>query len=258
MPTVHLMTDLAQSLYLDAETRRLRPSLTFVKPNGSISFEINDIGLKGDALDPQRKLAVVWGDSCIFGVDAGWPCLLDAMVPGYQFLNGGIEGDPFENIVERALELNQEHTVHLNIISAGWHSKTWRIIELLTNVLQNVQNPVLLTNPTALNRQLLNQDLSKWFSPGFADTGFYFGWGTVYSIEAQVEVYERALRMNSDIRMVGERMGCPVIDLFRIFDTEDAPDFRENFFDMVHPRPKAYPKIARVVYEGIKPLLGLE
>ena len=33
-------------------------------------------------------------------------------------------------------------------------------------------------------------------------------------------------------------------------------DFRQDFLDIMHLRPSAYPKIAGVVYQGIKDLLA--
>src|SRR5437763_2837051 len=81
-----------QGLYLDREARRPIPNISFVGPDGSVLFEINELGLKGDALGPSRELAVVWGDSVVWGVGRSWPCLLDGLAPGYQWLNGGIEG----------------------------------------------------------------------------------------------------------------------------------------------------------------------
>src|SRR6266851_4525135 len=104
LKTVHLILDHAafKLLYYDKETEALRPQLVFVDADGSIVFEINEVGLKGDALDDRRKLAVVWGDSVVFGAGRGWPCLLDSLAPGYQFLNGGIEGDSYTNILRRA------------------------------------------------------------------------------------------------------------------------------------------------------------
>src|ERR1044071_6576496 len=98
--TIHVIDDnsswgTVQDLYLDKDANCLRPNLTFVNSTGAVAFETNEIGLKGDAIDPARRLAVVWGDSVVFGVGRGWPCLLDDLVPGYQFLNGGIEGDSY-------------------------------------------------------------------------------------------------------------------------------------------------------------------
>jgi hypothetical protein len=51
-----------------------------------------------------------------------WPCLLDELVPGYRFLNGGIEADPYHNILCRAAEFNCSHEVALNIVLLGWHT----------------------------------------------------------------------------------------------------------------------------------------
>ena len=42
-----------------------------------------------------------------------------------------------------------------------------------------------------------------------------------------------------------------VIDLFEVFNTERVADFRRDFMDVVHPRPRAYPAIARAVYDGV-------
>jgi hypothetical protein len=110
-----------QALYLDRQTRRLIPNVSFVRPDGSIFFEVNEIGLKGDPVDLTRKLAVVWGDSVVFGIGPSWPYLLDPFVPGYQFLNGGIEGDDYRNVLRRMIELNRERPVGINILFPGWH-----------------------------------------------------------------------------------------------------------------------------------------
>src|SRR5712692_9516781 len=111
-----------QDLYLDKAANWLRPNLTFVLSDGSIFFETNEIGLKGDPIDPTRRLAVVWGDSVVFGLGRGWPSLLEDMLPGYQVLNGGIEGDLYESVLRRAVTLNREFDIALNIILLGWHS----------------------------------------------------------------------------------------------------------------------------------------
>src|SRR6266576_2623013 len=112
-----------QSLYLDSEVqpRRLRRNLVFLNSDGSLNFETNDLGLKGGPVDPSRKQAVVWGDSVAFGLQGGWPALLDALVPGYQFLNGGIEGDGWNTVLERAVQFNTELALSLNVVMPGWH-----------------------------------------------------------------------------------------------------------------------------------------
>src|SRR5437764_2170198 len=127
--TVHLIpADAAiKRLCFDEATQSLRPNMVLVDREGAVVFEVNELGLKGAARDPARKLAVVWGDSVVFGVRWSWPCLIDQLAPGYQFLNGGIEGDPYDNILRRAAAFNRDHAVALNILMLGWHP--WRLPE---------------------------------------------------------------------------------------------------------------------------------
>ena len=109
--TVHPITECEafKSLYWSGELPGMVPNLVFVNRDGSVAFESNEVGLKGDPLDPARKLAVVWGDSVVFGAGRGWAHLLDELAPGWQFLNGGLEGDPYTNILRRAAAFNESH-----------------------------------------------------------------------------------------------------------------------------------------------------
>ena len=205
--TIHVIkTESFKALYYDNECRELRPNLVFVQPDGSIAFEINEVGLKGGPLDPDRKLAVVWGDSVVFSLGRGWPCLLDGFAPAYQFLNGGIEGDPYTNILRRAFDFNQCHQVQLNLLMLGWHTfvpnapqragsarlgwlsraktphthvdrphpSNQKLEADLTRFLKAVPNTVVLTIPTALNHRIAGLDLSSYLVAGDEQTGFRF------------------------------------------------------------------------------------
>jgi hypothetical protein len=290
---VHLIPQDAsiKNLCFDAATQTLRPNLVLVDRNGETVFEINELGLKGEARDPARKLAVVWGDSVVFGVRRSWPCLLDRFAPGYQFLNGGIEGDPYDNILRRATAFNRDHAVALNILMLGWHP--WRLPsrpadhpgflqriglrrpttaptgaddpdarrehqdlrgELLA-FLQSVPNTVLVTMPTALNRSIADQDLSGFFTRGNRDTAFYFAGDLPYSVAAQRHMFAHITERNAILREVAQASGLRLVDLAAVFDTGSASDFRADFHDMLHLRPSAYPKAAATVYEAIKDLL---
>src|SRR5712691_11852368 len=165
-----------QSLYLDRVTNWCLPNVTIVDASGAIYFETNEIGLKGDPIDPTRRLAVVWGDSVVFGLGRGWPCLLEDLLPGYQVLNGGIEGDLYESVLRRAVTLNREFDIALNIILLGWHShgQNENVRTDLIVTLDNINNPILTTMPTALNRRIINHDLSHYFITGHNDAGFHF------------------------------------------------------------------------------------
>jgi hypothetical protein len=300
--TVHLIPPDAaiKRLCFDDETQTLRPNLVLVDRQGSVVFEINELGLKGAARDPSRKLAVVWGDSVVFGMRRSWPCLLDELAPGYQFLNGGIEGDPYDNILRRAAAFNGAHAVALNILMLGWHpwhlpsavaerssgvgGRLHRIKQVfrrsrhappadplshnsdpqpthprlradLVDFLQRTPNTVLATMPTALNRNILDRDLSRYFTGGDRDTVFTFAGDLPYSVAVQRRMFEHIAERNAIVREVAQAIGLRLIDLAAAFDTEALPDFRVDFHDMLHLRPRAYPKAAAAVYEGIKDLL---
>jgi hypothetical protein len=222
-------TDVFKALYYDRENATLRPNLVFVDPDGSIVFETNEVGLKGDPLDPSRKLAVVWGDSVVFGSGRGWACLLDRLAPGYQFLNGGLDGDPFSNILRRASEFNRRHPVALNLLMLGWHHfvparSEWRPakrrwlrrreatrVEIrhphcgnenldveLTRFLEATPATVVLTMPTALNRRIIDEDLSAYLVPGEDKTGFRFIGDIRYQIDGQRQGFEAHRRTQCD------------------------------------------------------------
>jgi lysophospholipase L1-like esterase len=266
--TVHLVTDFNKALYLDRQSLTFRPNLVFVETNGDIVFQINEIGLKGDARDGARKLAVVWGDSVVFCVGKGWPCLLDDLASGYQVLNGGIEGDHYVNILRRASEFNRRHDVALNLLMLGWHPfqrirRRWTrrpanrtLRPDLTAFLEQTPNTVVLTMPTALNRGIIDRDLSWSFVGGDnPDTAFSFYGRARYSINIQRETFDYIVERNAIARDVCVRRGVRVVDLFAAFDTERVVDFRQDFVDVVHPRIRAYPAIARAVYDGISDLM---
>jgi hypothetical protein len=296
---VHLIpADAAiKRLCFDQAMQSLRPNMVLVDREGAVVFEINELGLKGSARDPSRKLAVVWGDSVVFGVRWSWPCLIDEFAPGWQFLNGGIEGDPYTNILRRAAAFNRAHSVRLSILMPGWHP--WRLPPTLaerdaglggrlhrvrqalglrggSNVpvvpeadppvhrslrpdllefLAGTQNTVLVTMPTALNRNIVDRDLSPSFRGGGRDAAFYFAGDLPYSVAAQRHMFAHICERNAILREAARDSGVRLVDLAVAFDTEAVADFREDFHDMLHLRPRAYPKAAAAVYDGIKDLL---
>ena len=279
MKTVHLATVNAKALYYDPERSALRPNLTFIDLNGQIVLETNEVGLKGDPVDPGRKLAVIWGDSVVFSHGRGWPCLLDRLAPGYQFLNGGIEGDPYKNILRRASEFNARNRVALNLLMLGWHlfvPSWWArrptlsdgteakhigngnedLRAELTSFLERTPNTVLLTVPTALNRRIVDRPLSPYLRDGDEDTGFHFFGDIDREVEGQREAFDYILERNAIARETCAQIGIRVVDLYTAFDTEQEPDFREHFSDALHLRPRSYPLVAQIVYENIKDLLA--
>jgi len=267
--TVHLVSDFNKSLYLDRQSLAFRPNLVFIEPSGEIVFQINEIGLKGDDRDGARKLAVVWGDSVVFGIGQGWPCLLDELAPGYQFLNGGIEGDHYVNILRRASAFNRRHQVALNLLMLGWHPfqripRRWtrrpanrNLRSDLATFLEQAPNTVVITMPTALNRKILKEDLSFSFVTEHDPDRYFTFYGVAkYSIDIQRETFDYIVERNAIAREVCASRNVRVVDLFEALNTERVSDFRRDFMDVVHPRISAYPAIAWALYDGIADLLG--
>ena len=300
--SVHLLPSPAavKRLCFDEATQQLRPNMVLVDRQGAVVFEINELGLKGAARDPARKLAVVWGDSVVFGIGWSWPCLIDALAPNHQFLNGGIEADPYDNILRRAAAFNETHSVALNIVMLGWHP--WhlpaalakpiahpasplrrlrqafqdlrdgpragsrsggpeptvihrRLRADLLDCLRTMRNTALATMPTALNPKIVDRDLSVYFTAGDRDHVFTFAGDLTYSVEAQRLMLAHITERNAIVRDVAEATGTRLVDLAAAFDTESLDDFRADFHDTLHLRPRAYPKAAAMVYEGIRDLL---
>src|SRR4051812_48748748 len=257
--TVHLIPPDAaiKRLCFDGTSQNLRPNMVLVDRQGAVVFEINELGLKGASRDPSRKLAVIWGDSVVFGVRWSWPCLMDELAPGYQFLNGGIEGDPYTNILRRASEFNQERAVELNLLMLGWHPlpDNRNVRTALTDFVEKTRNTVLFTMPTALNRRIADLDLSSYLTSRDAEDAFTFCGDLPYSRKNQSIGFNYIVERNEIIRETASEMNIRVVDLFAEFDTEKLDDFRQDFNDMIHLRASAHPKIVRAVYEGIKDLL---
>ena len=126
----------------------------------------------------------------------------------------------------------------------------------LTSFLQRVPNTIVLTTPTALNRQIIDRDLSPYFVRGSDETGFRFLGDLRYDIHAQHQVFEHITERNDIAREVCARLGVRLVDVYAAFDTERSAEFREHFYDVLHFRPRSYPLGAQIVYENIKDLLA--
>src|SRR5205085_11740945 len=130
-----------------------------------------------------------------------------------------------------------------------------RLLADLLAFLQTVPNTALVTMPTALNRGILDRDLSSCFRAGDRDTVFTFAGDLPYSVELQRHMFEHITERNAIVREVAQATGHPLVDLATVFDTARLTDFREDFFDVLHLRPRAYPKTAAAIHAGIKDLL---
>ena len=157
--TVHVLpanrnAGYAQGLYLDATTGTLVPNLVFVDESGDVLFETNSLGLRGPEPAPDQRFGVVWGCSVVFSiVGRGWPELITDASVDCLFLDGGVEGSPYPHILKRALDTNRVRPAALNLLMLGWRPflDNRHVHDDLTDVISEIPNPVLLTQPTCLN-----------------------------------------------------------------------------------------------------------
>lgn len=261
-----------QSFYLDKNRNRIKPNLVLLTPpDMTVYFQTNSEGFKGPDIDPAKKLVAVWGDSVVFGISRGWVEGLDDLFPGYQFLNGGIEGDSFENISNRALEANQKLDNTNNIIFPGWHSKRnpEKVTNLLEKLTEELPGPILCTIPTSLSNTIVERDLSPYFVPPGVGSNpvtayyvpldinleYYFWGNEIYSIDNAKKLLSELQHQNEIIRNIASKKRIPLIDLYEQFYTEDITKFRNDFFDAGHPRPQSYPKLQKIIKEALRDIL---
>ena len=126
----------------------------------------------------------------------------------------------------------------------------------LAGFLDAVRNTAVLTMPTALNPALLDLDLSEFIESGRGAEGFSFcGQAAPYVPGIQRAVHEFIVERNAMTREVCAEERIPLIDLFALFDTASAADFRCYFHDILHFRPSRYAEVARIVFEAVRNLL---
>lgn len=260
--------DTVQSFYLDRTQGRnwgLKPNVVLLKPteNGNnlqLLVETNSWGFRGPEVDPSKKLAAVWGDSVVFGVhgETSWVEGLAKQFPGYQFLNGGIEGDTLPNIYARAIEANQHREIKWNIMFIGWHTLIPdHVRDFVSRAVDKLRGPVLCTVPTCLNEKAVDIDLSSYLDPTpDLRTSFTLCMGSIlYSKENAMRLFGYLKKSNEVLRNIASERGVPLVDLYNYFYTNDLSRLRDDFFDAGHPRPQAYPKLQQAFRETLKSIL---
>ena len=249
-----------KAMYVNRETGTLYPDVCLVSPAGKPAFQSNTLALRGPDTDG-RPIGVVWGDSTVFGlheVDRTWPEMLSDHAPGVLFLNGGIEGSLYVDVLRRAIEFNRRHQVAVNVVVCGYHPvfENKHLASDLENAIAEIPNLVLTTLPTSLNPSMIETDISGLIVPnGDPEDPFYF-WGSAqYSVRFQKLLFAHILQRNAIIRTVAARSRTPLCDLYAALDSSREQDFRRYFFDVAHPRHTAYARIAELVFETVGPVL---
>jgi len=260
--------EIFQSFYTTRNPMRIRPDVVILDgKTQEIMFQTNQYGFKSAAIDQTKELVAVWGDSVIFCVaPQNWVTDLDHDFSGYQFHNGGLEGDILQNIIQRTEETNAVLPIKVNILFPGWHN--WqnqdRIKLLLEHFISSVPGPMLCTVPTCMTPEIVQTDISSIFPASEApcmqnvnhpDCFAFFG-SMPYSLDNARMIWKYVLAQNDIIRKTAEAHSVPVIDLFSHLRPDGLDDFRNDFFDICHPRPCAYSKIRAIFREALKDLLA--
>ena len=136
------------------------------------------------------------------------------------------------------------------------HSGNENLRAELTRFLQRVPNTVVLTMPTPLNRRIIDQDLSPYLVEGDYENGFRFIGKLPYHKDGQRWAFEHIAERNAITREVCATVGVRLINLAAALDTENQADFRENFLDAVHIRPRAFPLVAEIIHDHVRDLLA--
>ena len=251
-----------KAMYVDRETGFLYPDVCLVNPKGKVAFQSNSLCLRGPDTD-ERPIGVVWGDSTVFGlheVERTWPEMLSDHFPEILFLNGGIEGAEYLDILKRAVDFNREHAVAVNVMVCGYHRvfDNKHVAEDLENAVSEIPNLVLSTLPTSLNAAMIDTDISHLIHPNGGETEedqFFFWGSTEYSVRFQKQLFAHIQERNASIRTVASRTGTVLVDLYAALVSQSGTDFRRYFFDVAHPRDSAYPVLASIVAQGVREVL---
>jgi hypothetical protein len=249
-----------QSIYYEPEAKWLRPDLYMVDRDGNMLWQTNALRLRGPDVEPDTRIGVVWGDSVVFCVyERSWPEMLSDFTEDCVFLNGGVEGVDYITVLEHAIDFNVKHRAAVNVILTGWEPMgvNSALAGDLRAALKSIPNAVLVTMPTSLNAQIINMDIRGAFiSEGDWPDIFGFLGKYEYSVPRQQALFTYICERNDIVRTVARETGTPLVDLFAALDSRQFADFRECFFDVSHPRPSAYKKIASIVWETVGPLLA--
>jgi hypothetical protein len=250
-----------QALYLDPGSLRLVPN-TEVWRGESLQFRTNWIGCAGP--DPDLSLPVIafFGDSttmCLTTEAGGdsWP--LYAGVSGYTVVNAGIEGLSMERVADRFEDLRGEIEIACAVVYTGWHNlvygetgeEHWES-QLRRFLGEHVT--AYCTLPTCLTEEFRMRGFTPLLrrDPGLSVSDGYFNFWAALDPEDWTEPLLDALaRYNTFLRAFAQRHDALLIDLHELMRPRRYEDAPNDFFDVCHLRPSAYPKLGRFVGEKL-------
>jgi hypothetical protein len=246
-----------RALYTDFLTGFLLPRTT-VWRGDDLLIRVNSLGCRGAELEAEQPVVAFFGDSTTLGVlttsgfhGDSWTEHID--LPGYAVLNAGVEGVELGHVARRYESLRDRVPLACAVFYTGWHNliynrrtpEYWE--ECLQRYLSKDHRTVLLTLPTPLLPEMRERGIEPLVNErpeaNLEDDYFHFwrGWPAGRWL---VELLDSLERFNAHVADFCVRTGTPLVDLYSFARPRSYDDAPNDFFDVCHFRPRAYPKVA--------------
>lgn len=255
-----------KSYYWDPVAKETAKNVRVCYKDAVTYFRMNDLGFRSmQNRNESRPLAVVWGDSVVFGQGRRtWVDMLEKFCPVVQIFNGGVEGIPFADLVALMERRSAETRIDYNITLPGWHG--WhgaaRDIALWKRV-ADLPGPMFVTMPSLLNEQTINEDWlpyiapsggGSWERPGNAgmEGCLHRFWGSDDFHATVTKHLDKILGRNDACRRAAEAFDVPLCDMWAGMTVNTLAQGVPYFQDMGHPEPDAYPWMAEILWRAIR------
>lgn len=251
--------------YIDP--KKLRPiARTKFYVGDELNIEVNSLSCFGPEPDPDLPVIGFFGDSVTQGrVLFGCTSVpLQTRAPGFQTINGGIEGSNIEKIVDHCLYVNAQRPLACAVVHPGWHNlvygdnrlEHWREQLDRLDGLPRVAH-IKLTGD--LNDEAAARGIDHLYNAG--EPGNPDGLDVYHKLEMSgttekvAILYGQVNEKNAFLEDYCRAKGRLFIDLDPVLKPKTYADLKAHFFDTVHPRYQFYPTIAHAVSVQLGPFV---
>ena len=213
-------------------------------------MKINSLGCKGEELDPRLGTIGFFDDSTTFGasnnrVPDSWP--FHVRIPGYQALNAGVEGHPFDRLCARYDGLSTQVDFAAAVIAGTWHNIVYNKVgeQAWAGYFARFSTARVLaicTLPTAFNPESSRRGIDELVCA--TGPNAFHHWGNWPGSAAKSrQAYDAVLRYNAFVRKYCRESGAVLIDLFYAYRPESYANMPDMFTDPIHARADLYPAL---------------
>jgi hypothetical protein len=265
-----------QSLYMDHTTGMLLPN-TEIWSGERLLLRINSLGCKGEELLRDVPVMAFLGDSatfCVSRTPKSWPGFVS--VAGFQSLNAAVEGYGMAAALQRYQTLSTVVPFAAVVVYVGWHNIIYNDNpeQYWASILDQFAGSHVLafcTLATCLRDECVErgiETLLRTQSPreGYANyfeynddslnTDYFNFWCNMKPSTTNVrKVLYGVRRYNEWLKRYCAGRGHILLDLHSLLAPNSFEQIPELFFDVCHPRPRAYRAIADYVSRALAPAL---